>query len=40
MPGRDLKSATEAYVQRRTLWPLTFNSNAWLPTEGTIDTTV
>ena len=40
MPGRALKSATDAYVQRRTLCPLTFISNAWLPIEGMIDTTV
>src|SRR5215204_350806 len=39
MPGRALTSATDAYVQRRTLWPLTFNSNAWLPTDGRIDAT-
>src|SRR5882762_3442106 len=38
--GRDLNSSIDPYGQRSTFWPLTFSSNAMLPTEGTIDTVV
>src|SRR5882672_3667352 len=38
--GLALNSSTDENGQRRTLWPLTVNSKAILPTAGTIETTV